>query len=331
MKQGRPKAWTDENIIDTIKKVMAAYELDRMPTPTEFKTYFGSTKFEVALRKSGGWKYWAKRIGKPTVDDLIGTKWTEEKIEDAILQVVKEFHSPRMPVREELNKYYGNDEVSSAIRATGGFACWAKKLYLSKRDETERARKFRAPTICWECVHAVPNGKYGCEWSLTGVPVPGWDAVETTDLFGARFADSVYNVMECPKFRQTTGNEKFDPDDIGSVELGLAVVRQACQDYKLALDKYTSMLEKNITKRKLYGRNKWIHIYGARTRGFQINMVKSELKELTRFFNSEYGRHISDLDTVWLMKQIEKEVGRAHHFHFTNVCKKGKTNGRRKG
>lgn len=45
--------------------------------------------------------------------------------------------------------------------------------------------------ICWDCRNAVPEGKYGCEWSRHFKPVPGWIAEET---------GLGYRIASCPKF-----------------------------------------------------------------------------------------------------------------------------------
>ena len=61
-------------------------------------------------------------------------------------------------------------------------------------------------TICWGCANAVPHfdekrRRYtrGCEWSIYGQKVPGWEAIESphTSYLGPSF-----NVRKCPKFER---------------------------------------------------------------------------------------------------------------------------------
>lgn len=49
-------------------------------------------------------------------------------------------------------------------------------------------------TLCWKCRNAVPSGdgKYGCSWSLSFIPVEGWYAIP-------RPRDS-FCVISCPNF-----------------------------------------------------------------------------------------------------------------------------------
>ena len=51
--------------------------------------------------------------------------------------------------------------------------------------------------LCWHCIHAVPRGQYGCEWSRSFQPVPGWDA----EIVG-REKECTYSIRYCPKFRE---------------------------------------------------------------------------------------------------------------------------------
>lgn len=47
-------------------------------------------------------------------------------------------------------------------------------------------------TLCWYCKHAVPDlESCGCEWSILGEPMPGWEAQEEGES---------YMVTACPKF-----------------------------------------------------------------------------------------------------------------------------------
>lgn len=68
---------------------------------------------------------------------------------------------------------------------------------------TTRGRN-NAPTICWECIHSVPNPRTGtgCPWSMDGKPVPGWYARRNDILYSRGLRFESYIVRKCPMFSQ---------------------------------------------------------------------------------------------------------------------------------
>lgn len=54
-------------------------------------------------------------------------------------------------------------------------------------------------TICWSCVHSLPNPQRGrgCSWSVKHKPVEGWTA-EQTNVNGR----VSYRVIKCPKYKK---------------------------------------------------------------------------------------------------------------------------------
>lgn len=55
-------------------------------------------------------------------------------------------------------------------------------------------------TLCDICCNAVPNGRdHGCEWSVSFLPVPGWDALFKPVSMGDKKVDS-YRVYSCPRY-----------------------------------------------------------------------------------------------------------------------------------
>lgn len=57
-------------------------------------------------------------------------------------------------------------------------------------------------SICWRCRNAAPmteDEEYvcGCSWSIEGIPVDGWVAVESFWSNGTHYS---WRVVECPKF-----------------------------------------------------------------------------------------------------------------------------------
>lgn len=64
---------------------------------------------------------------------------------------------------------------------------------------------FSAPTLCWECVNAVPDRcGHGCAWSRKLQPVEGWEAEHTVtkhhDSFYGVHYDEGYRVIRCPEY-----------------------------------------------------------------------------------------------------------------------------------
>lgn len=59
--------------------------------------------------------------------------WTDELIEEKILEVVEHHGYDRMPSKNEIEDYYGDSALTNKISKTGGFESWAKKLKLSQK------------------------------------------------------------------------------------------------------------------------------------------------------------------------------------------------------
>lgn len=71
-----------------------------------------------------------------------GEKWTENKIIEAIMQVVDNWELNRMPSRSEIERFYGNTALSNVITKKYGWYELAKKLKLAiKESETYRGKK----------------------------------------------------------------------------------------------------------------------------------------------------------------------------------------------
>lgn len=62
-------------------------------------------------------------------------------------------------------------------------------------------KTLKEATLCWGCRNAVPEGRYGCNWSRRLKPVSGWHAVPNKVYRGAEVGDIIsWNVRECPEF-----------------------------------------------------------------------------------------------------------------------------------
>lgn len=66
--------------------------------------------------------------------------------------------------------------------------------------EIKNEAGFTIRTLCEVCQNAVPNGKdRGCEWSISFLPVPMWNAIRTQLKMSDKYVES-YSVQECPKY-----------------------------------------------------------------------------------------------------------------------------------
>ena len=72
-----------------------------------------------------------------------GHKWTDEEVEEAILEAKQGLGLNRMPSRSELNKYFGDTKLTNRISKTQGFAYWAAKLNIPvKQSETSFGKQY---------------------------------------------------------------------------------------------------------------------------------------------------------------------------------------------
>lgn len=89
--------WSDEKIKQAIKKVVTAYELDRMPSRKECVDYYGNHSLANAVsRRHGGWYGLAKEIGLPIKKSETYFEKHQEGIVCEML-VSKGFDVERMP------------------------------------------------------------------------------------------------------------------------------------------------------------------------------------------------------------------------------------------
>lgn len=71
-----------------------------------------------------------------------GKRWTQEEIEKAVLEVVRETDLDRMPSRSEVERYYGDYRLTNAISKRIGWYQLAEKLNLPvKQSETYFGKK----------------------------------------------------------------------------------------------------------------------------------------------------------------------------------------------
>ncbi len=75
-----------------------------------------------------------------------GTRWSDELIQDRILEVVNALKLDRMPSRSEVIKYYRSSGLAGKIsKEPGGWYKWAERLNLPiKNSETGLAKQYEA-------------------------------------------------------------------------------------------------------------------------------------------------------------------------------------------
>ena len=57
--------WTDEDVVNTINKIIEIHQLDHFPTHSEMDNYTGNSSLSAKVSKSGGTRYWANKMNLP--------------------------------------------------------------------------------------------------------------------------------------------------------------------------------------------------------------------------------------------------------------------------
>jgi hypothetical protein len=60
-------------------------------------------------------------------------KWTNESIENGIMDIARQFETMRMPTDREVVESVGNASLAIAIQKSGGYVYWANKLNLPRK------------------------------------------------------------------------------------------------------------------------------------------------------------------------------------------------------
>ena len=79
-----------------------------------------------------------------------------------------------------------------------------------ERAQQKKGERVENSTICWHCIHAVPDPikGYGCSWSRCFKPVEGWTADETIMKQAGGKTTKSYCVRACPQFKSDRSNVK---------------------------------------------------------------------------------------------------------------------------
>ena len=93
-------------------------------------------------------------------------QWTDEKIENAIREVVKIAKINSMPTHTLMKKITGNEALSNAISKHGGSKYWADKLGLEiKSCESKTGYEYEL-----ECISHLTKAEYDCELTKARYP-----------------------------------------------------------------------------------------------------------------------------------------------------------------
>lgn len=72
-----------------------------------------------------------------------GKRWTDEMVENEILNCVNILGLDRMPTKSEIESFYGNHKLTNRISRTQGYYWWAKRLNLKiKKSETTTGKRY---------------------------------------------------------------------------------------------------------------------------------------------------------------------------------------------
>jgi hypothetical protein len=142
------KKWTDEEIG---KALLELSKDGRLPSNDDLSK-LGMSGLGFAVTKTGGYPFWAQKLGLKTKSDRF--MWTEEAVKEALLVESQRFG--RMPSANELRDV-GCNSLACAVVRRGGFRVWAKRLGLEQKGtETHRGQK-------WERQEAVYFRSIGFE------------------------------------------------------------------------------------------------------------------------------------------------------------------------
>lgn len=59
--------------------------------------------------------------------------WTEERIEEKLMEILKATKQETFPTHSEMNNFFGNYQLSNAIRRHGGTRYWASKIGMEEK------------------------------------------------------------------------------------------------------------------------------------------------------------------------------------------------------
>ncbi len=128
------KTVPDDKIEEQILYVKDKLNLNCMPTKRDIKT-LNICGLSSAIERTGGFKKWGKQLGLSFKNSA--TFWTDEKIQNYIINIMHQLNITRMPSMSELLDVSHNNSLDDAIKNSYGYYGWANKLSLNiKSSET---------------------------------------------------------------------------------------------------------------------------------------------------------------------------------------------------
>lgn len=79
-----------------------------------------------------------------------GIEWTDEKVIDAIQEIMDKLDLKTFPTKTEIKSYFHNTSLQDRIARTGGVRYWAERLNLPIKDcETKTGELFEQHCLCY--------------------------------------------------------------------------------------------------------------------------------------------------------------------------------------
>ena len=176
---------------------------------------------------------------------------------------------------------------------------------VSNEKDSAKTKQMRY-SLCWYCSRATDSS---CPWSESFIPVDGWVAKKEENKCRYGNGDS-YFVEECPMFAQY--EYKGEISDKGVRELAGAVMKNAGKTYLKLLKKEKKQRKRDaglLTKRILY-RYTDEELWEQKKSLYGFEPMDIEISGMEKWFRSEDALMFGmDIDPVWLMETIQKEVG----------------------
>ena len=93
-------------------------------------------------------------------------KWSDNNIENAILEVVRKAKITSFPTHSQMQEITGSEALSNAVSKHGGSRYWSKRLGLEmKKCESKVGFDFEC-----ECLHYLVSLGYDCELTIARYP-----------------------------------------------------------------------------------------------------------------------------------------------------------------
>lgn len=125
-------SWTDEEIEMGVFGLMNHLGIEYMPTNMQMRENRLSG-LSAAIGKNGGTEYWRKKLGLKKKNNPM-RKWTDDKIENGIKEIMKTLNIDRMPSASELKSIGRNDIHCAISKHDLKYSGWAEKLGIERKS-----------------------------------------------------------------------------------------------------------------------------------------------------------------------------------------------------